>query len=445
MTPSLPSSSREWPWLALALGATLPLAIACLCERHLAMDGVNTFIMVVDSRAPILETPARLVADTLIQLPLFAAVLAGVSSLPVLVAFFGLGAMLPFWFGTIAAWYALPSGRKYFMALPIWSLLVLSFPVDGHLTHQSHVMTPMLWPALFLVAREEPWRRLEAVLALTCLATLALSYETVFCPALLLAALAAWRARRLAADPAQRRLALAVAALAALGVGIGLAATLLPATESNRANFLASLREPWLFGQVPVGTAALVIFLGGWAAGRRIVLLVLGGLLLGAVGWWVQTSSLPIRGGAYQARTLALTLMPLMFVAGAALVVRRRPLPSNGFAICALAVAVLSAPFFGHLSRWLDYRAEVTRLTRTGRGFIEVKGTKLEWNWERNSWNLPELSVVWGGSPVRAVVVNPPGQWPWEAFDPRRMLPLRKYLSIDPALQKEMATAAKDP
>lgn len=442
--PVLPAPHRsEWPWLALTIAAILPLLIACACERHLAMDGVNAFINVLDRRECYIPTPARLVSDTLIQYPLLAAVLAGVTSLPVLVAIYGFGVMLPFWFGAIAAWYALPVGRKHFMALPIWSLLVLTFPVDGHLTHQSHVMTPLLWPALFLIARTEAWRPLEATLLFVCLGALALSYETVCFPAILLAGLAVRRWRG-AANRTQRGLALAAAVGALMIVAVGVTTILVPADAGNKANFAASLLEPWVFGQVPVGTVAVTLFLAGWVAGRGRLLRLLGMLLVGAAVWWCVRRELPIRGGAYQARTLALTLMPLIYAAGAALFVARRPMPAQGLAVCALAVAVLSAPFFGHLARWLNYREEVTRLTRAGRGFIDVKGTKLEWDWERNSWNLPELSLVWGGNPAQAVIVNPPG-WPWEPFDPRKELPLSRYVEIDRAALPVQRTPARAP
>lgn len=443
MSPPPSSPDREWRWLVLAFAATLPLLIACACERHLAMDGVNAFINVLDRRECYIPTPARLVSDSLIQFPLLGAVLVGVKSLPLLVAIYGMGVMLPFWFGVIAAWYALPNGRKYFMALPIWSLLVLSFPVDGHLTHQSHVMTPLLWPALFLIARAEAWRPLETTLLFACLGALALSYETVCFPATVLTGLAVRRWQG-AADRTQRALALTAAVGSMVIVGVGVTTILAPADAGNKANFAASLREPWVFGQVPVGTAAIALFFGGWAAGRPRVLWWLGLLLVGAAAWWGWRGELPIRGGAYQARTLALTLMPWVFTAGAALFVTRRDLPMTGWAVCALAVAVLSAPFFGHLGRWLNYRAEVTRLTRSGRGFIEVKGTKIEWDWERNSWNLTELSLVWGGSPARAVIVNPPGG-PWEPFDPRNMLPLRRYVEIDREALPVQRTPAREP
>jgi len=421
--------AREGRWLALAFAATLPFAIGCAFDRHLAMDGVNFLIQVAERREAFLPTPTRVAADALTQLPLLLAVQSGVQSLPVLALAYGCGVMAPFWLGLIAAWHALPTGRKAFLALPLWSLLVVSFPLDGILTHESHVMTALLWAPLFFLAREEPWRGLDAVLVFALLGVLAFSYETVTLPALGLAALGVRRAMKFP-DKQQRLLAGGAALLAALAAVVGMAGTLAARDPGNRANFVATLLAPWQAPQILTGIGGWALFVAGWAAGRRALGVAAAIFLLGMSVWWVARGLPSLRGGAYQARTLSLTLTPILFATGAALYVRRRPMPAGGFAVCAVATVLMSGPVFRYLDLWRDYRAEITRVTRTSHGFIEIAGTPLETHPERNSWNLPELSLVWGGSPVHAVIVNPPG-WPWEPFDPRQHLPLRRYLTFD--------------
>lgn len=427
-----PERAREWPWLALALAATLPFTIACAGDRHLAMDGVNFLIQVAERGRMFLPTPARAAADALMQLPLLAAVRAGVRSLPVLSVAYGCGVMAPFWLGLIAAWHALPTGSKAFMALPLWSLLVLSFPLDGILTHESHVMTALLWAPLFFLSRAEPWSRLDAVLLYAVLGVLAFSYETVALPALGLAVIGVSRAMKFPRSR-QRRLAVGAVILCALAAINGIVGTLTAGDAGNRANFVASLLAPWQAPQIVAGVAACALFGAGWATGRRSWCTAAAIFLVSMAVWWIARGLPPLRGGAYQARTLSLTLTPVVFAGGAALFLRQRPMPAGGFAVCVVAVVVMSGPVFRYLELWRDYRAQITRVTHASHGFVEIAGTPLERHPERNSWNLPELSLVWGGSPVRAVLVNPP-EWPWEPFDPRRHLPLRRYLAFDPEL-----------
>ena len=96
MSESPAAAPGELRWLVLAFVATLPLAIACWFDRHLAMDGANFFVKVLESEAFFLPASTRVATNVIQQWALVLAVQTGVKDLRVLSAVFGFGLLLPF-------------------------------------------------------------------------------------------------------------------------------------------------------------------------------------------------------------------------------------------------------------------------------------------------------------------------------------------------------------
>jgi len=153
----------------------------------------------------------------------------------------------------------------------------------------------------------------------------------------------------------------------------------------------------------------------------------------------------PSRGWVYPNRTLFLTLATMVVLVSAWIWKSGVAMPRDGFAACAAVTFALSVALFVRLEAWREYRAQVVNIVHSRHGLVPVAETPI-WRHTRrtavnlseagllwDSWNLPQLCLVWSWPRVQAIILNPPGT-SWEPFDPRRERPLQRYLRYDPAL-----------
>lgn len=426
------SSAPEWRWLLLALAGTLPLAVAFYLERQLSCDGACFFTEVVDRHRFVLPTPTRVLADIAQQWVLLLAAVAGVTSMPLLVASYGLGLLLIYWVSLAACWKALPAGKKQFMVLPVWSLLVLHYPMDGHLTHEGHVMAALSWPALFFLARRERWSGGDVAVLLACLAVLSFSYESTVLAAPLFAVLAGWRAIT-SPERGQRALAWIATGLALLGFVVALRGIFFPVDRGNRDGFLQHLMRPLRDVLAMVGAGGLIVFLIAWLGGYTRVMLGLAGLAALAAACWAAGYALPWPVAVYPLRTLFMTLLFPMLLIGAWLRWREVPLPRAGF-VCSAAVMLAFAVALGtRLESWCDYRSKMRHALQTQKGLIVEADASILKHRDCGTWNLPLHSLVWSWPRVQSIVLNHPKPG-WEPFDPYTQRPLQGYLTYAPEL-----------
>jgi hypothetical protein len=431
------SSAPEWRWLALALVATLPLAVAFFLQRHLSCDGVNFFCDVLERGRFALPTPSRFLADAAQQWVLLIAVRSGVTTMPLLIACYGLGLLLIYWVGMAAAWRALPGGQKHFMALPIWSALMMHYPLDGHLTHEGHVMAALSWPVLFFLARRERWTPTDAAVLLGCLGILTFSYESMVLAAPFFAALAAWRAFT-SPERGQRVLAWIVVGLALLAGIVSLWGIFYPVDQANRDGFKRHLLLPWQEVLPMIGVAAFAIFALAWMRGWTVVLRGLAGVAGLAAACWLLGVLLPWPDMIYAYRTLFITLLFPMLLVGGALQWRAVAMPRGGFVCCAAAILALGIAMGTRLDSWCDYRSKMKEIARTQTGLISAADTSVVAHRQRNTWNVPQMSLVWSWPRAQVIVLNSPKPG-WEPFDPFTHRPLQAYLVYAPELTVKAA------
>lgn len=427
-----PSPAPEWRWLVLAFAGTLPLAAAFFLERHLACDGACFFVEVIDRQRFALPTPTRVLADIAQQWVLLLAARLGVSHMPLLVASYGLGLLLIYWAGLAACWKALAAGRKHFMALPVWSLLVLHYPMDGHLTHEGHVMAALSWPVLFFLVRRERWSGGDAAVLLGCLAVLSFSYESMVLAGPLFAALAGWRAIT-SPERGQRVLAWIAAGLALLGFAMALRGIFFPVDQANRDGFMWHLKRPLRDALAMTGAGGLVVFLFAWLRGQTVLMTALAGLAVIAAVCWAAGVALPWPVAAYPLRTLFITLLFPLLLIGGWLRWREVPLPGAAFGCCAAVMVALAVALGARLYSWCDYRAKMQHALRTRTGFVVKADDAILKHRECGTWNLPLHSLVWSWPRAQAVILNYPKPG-WEPFDPLTQLPLHGYLTFAPEL-----------
>ena len=394
MSESPAAAPGELRWLVLAFVATLPLAIACWFDRHLAMDGANFFVKVLESEAFFLPASTRVATNVIQQWALVLAVQTGVKDLRVLSAVFGFGLLLPFWLGLAATCRVLPAGQKHFMALPIWAILLIHFPLDGGLVFEGHVMTILVWPVLFLLLRRERWDGIDALLLFGALGLLAFSYESAILPELAFVALSVRRVS-IATESRQRRLSLIAGALALLGAGVALVGILFPRDSGNRADFADSLLEPWRWPLQWVGLLAFAGFGVAWARQWRVAMLALASLGFAFGLCWLTGFTVPSRGWVYPNRTLFLTLAPMVVLVSAWIWKSGVAMPRDGFAACAAVTFALSVALFVRLEAWREYRAQVVNIVHGRRGLVPVAETPIWRHARRTAVNLSEAGLLW--------------------------------------------------
>lgn len=426
--------------MALALGATLPLVVACGLERHLARDGAYHFERVVDTGDFFVADRTRLFAYVFTQWPLVAAARAGVRDVRVLAATYGAGILSASVLSLLASWHALPPGRRAAMALPIWSLLVVVLPADGFLSHESKTMVALMWPAIFLLWRDEPRTRRQTALLTTCMVGLTLSYTSQLASYPLLAA-GAWRQLRRAAPHGEPdRVAWLTLLLIAAGTVASIGAIVSPELAQPRAWFLSGISWAWTSGQTRIGVATCLAFVWACRTGQRALSLVGAALALVGVAWLL--GGLPPAPDPYAARTLTITVLPLLLLSWPLSLRKLDRWPAAAWWTTLIAVCLFGSGSLARSSAWSRHRAEFQRVLRSETGLVPLESQPALVPGQLYSWNAPLLSLVWSWPCVRSIVLNPAGL-SWEPFDPRLELRLTRYLEFDDAFRRIDASVAR--
>lgn len=429
-----PSGHRATsPLLFVFLFACLSVALlnSFWIDKHLSADGVHYFRAVLDSGDFLRVDPARWFAETLIQGPLVLAVRAGVTEVPTLSAVFAVGIYLPYALSFALCLFAVRRENASLLALPILSMASANLPADYILAGEHHVMLLLASPILLLVLRRTAPTAWDGFLLLLALLVFTRSYQTAVVPALLFAVLLAARLasdRRNRSASVVRGLALALS-IATIVVGVPSIAN--PHDPTNRDFFRHSLKAIVTFPEALVPAAFSMLYLLGLGSRRRVVLAFPAVALVLYVPFVLGTDHGLSALASFSTRTLSVTLLPVLLLLA---VVAHARGPSLGGPAQALLVAMVLAIVswnIRHSADWSRYRDDMTKVLGNERGFVPLERTDLDHNPCRWGWTSPGLSVVWSWPVVRAIVVNRVNE-PWEPFDPRRTLILKRYVLYDP-------------
>ena len=428
-----PGHRATSPLLFVFLFACLSVALlnSFWIDKHLSADGVHYFRAVLDSGSFFRIDSARTFAEVLVQWPLVLAVRAGATALPALSAVIALGIYLPYVLAFALCLFAVRGEGRAVLALPVLSLACANLPADYLLIGEHHVMLLLAPPILLLILRRTAPTLWDGLFLLLALLLFTRTYPSALFVAPIFAGLLA---ARLYFDRSDRRanvfrgLALG---LSVATVVVGALSILTPRDATNRDTFRHSLSAIVAFPEVLVPALFSVLFLLGLASRRREV------LALPALAFVVY---LPLAFGtdhglsalaSVSTKTLSVTLLPALVLLTVFAHARAPSLSGPGEALLLAMVLAIVSWNIRHSRDWSRYRDDMKAVLGTEKGYVPVERTELDHNPCRWSWTSPELSVVWSWPVVRAIVRNRVDE-PWEPFDPKRSLVLKRYVLYDP-------------
>jgi hypothetical protein len=305
VTPILPGvAHRPAPLSAVfAVCALLVGAAVALTRQGLAIAADGSYYLV-----RILETGSiygpdyRVFANAVRQAPILVATASGVTDTHVLTLVQGVGQLLlPAVAWSIAVALS-RSNRIAFAAVAMTAGLCMGTTWFFNVS-ESVLAVPLTIVVAVLLWQPRAWHWSDAALAAAASTVLVASYESALITGALLAAWAAWRARR-ASVCAETYGCMVVAALSLLSVLVAIAGTRTgasPAGSQSLLYFVVSL-EPWPFYVALAGTATVIAALGPWLHGNaRRLGLGLGVAALVLAVWRLEPSmvtSFQARGGA---------------------------------------------------------------------------------------------------------------------------------------------------
>ncbi len=414
-------------------------ALALFTERALWLDGAYYFTRLLENREFVLGDFSRSGADALVEVPVWLALQAGVTSLPLLKFLFGLP---PFLLAPLSLalclWMAGP--RRDLLVYPLATLAAGLMTTELLVIHESRTAVALFWPALFGLI--DPLKR-TSTLFVGFLASLPFiaSYESaiVLGPVLMAAAFSRLRQGN---SPAHIRLLWANITSAALATAVAAQSILRPTHPANLTSFQGSWRvilEPGSVGvQVSLFVVALLIaarFLPR-TADPWVPLLAGGGALLGVL----QALSDPVQIGVtaqYRGRVVNAVLP--MLAAAPVLWDRlrfRNDAPARralGLLFLAQIVMQLQLTWQWHAFRELSHEQlacvrgliPVDVALRSG---LEARRVSPEW---MHGWHHPALSLLDHAGPVRSLLGRARGYTEWQPFDPLDPLALPRLSRYD--------------
>jgi hypothetical protein len=427
-------------WLGLLLLYLIHAATALRAERVLWADGSYYAVQILQNRDFALGDGSRAAADVLMELPVMAALLAGITDLAFLKLAFGLPAFLlvPVCLA-LCFWMAGPD--KASLGYPLATVAAGMMNTELLVIHESRVALALFWPILFGLL--DPLKRsstlvVSALLSLPFIA----SYESAIVLGPVLAFVALERMRRGGRiGEVGSAVCLASAILATL---VALDSIARPTHPANLALFRQSFRVILDEGSVGVRLSLVVLFLSApwfqtrtWVA--RLTMLVAVALCGTAIVMCLQDPTHLAVESQYRARILNVILPPL---AALLLVLNRRSTAAG-----APSLGILGVLFVAQIvlqlqltAQWSAFRQLAREELVCVRGLIPIdtalgarlaeRGLSSEW---MRGWYHPTLSFLDGPGPVRAVLGVWNGYTSWQPFDARqpRALPRLSRYGVD--------------
>lgn len=413
-------------------------------------DGAFYFVTLLESRAPTTIEHGRVAAHALTQWPMLVAMHLGLTNFIGLRLLHSAGLYYLGPLHLLLCWWLLPAERKqqaFFW--PLLSLFSASMNAWLAVVTETHVMTWLFWPLLLFTAygNGRRWRQV-AVVELLALASVA-AYETMAVQGLLLAGLAAGRARK--ATGGERLVWVSLGAWYLAGIGVAVYFSVYPRSVANRGAFTTGLLQfagtgrgdlnyPVLFS-VAALIAIVAILLAGPLPSRLFQTLMAAAMVVG-----IMVAMSPILAPAsvrvvqqFQARAWV-GLLPAA-LAAVMLWSARRPVDPAAFGMAVALLLVLglaqttwqtvaTAQWHGYtrvFKEELDRHSgfvpyEETALARERIGIQALNG--LTWNYTN-----PYMSIALAPAARVATIIGVPrGLWePFDPQDPRALPDLARY------------------
>jgi hypothetical protein len=471
-----PAFDRESSIFSLiVLGAAAALGVYAAIElRPLFADGFNYLLYLVQWQTFIAEG-SRITVELIRQSPALLAIRLSVTDLHGYAVIFGLSLQIAPILLLIAAWFALPAGRKYLFVFPLLHLVAGTLSSSYAAITEGATAAAYFWLLFFLVLFG---RRRWPVAALIVLAAGA-SYlhESMSFLGLILALAAAWRAKQAPV----RRERWFFAALAVWFVAVALLQAyfvLVPFHPDNRASFFQGLlRWDWLRGtrhdpnlpavfgliSLPVGVlllllrwawpgrpaerlgAILIVGFGAYVV-YRLVEAVWGQLFFVAEAQFAARNNGAILSAPIAVVAFAFVLWPRMATA---------TLLRQWFAVCLVMAVGGTVWHVATMRAWDDYLATFRQVLAGKPGYISFADAVASLPPEKkrlmrafgHGWLEPTMSIALAPKGDIGVVIgasNPPG---WQPFDPlrTRRLPRSPYWHWDRYLRALAAQKSEEP
>ena len=420
------NKSGSFFWLSLLLLYAVHATLALLTERVLWLDGAYYFTRLLETRGFVLGDASRAGADALVEIPILAALHAGVTNLGLLKFLFGLPsfALLPLSL-ILCLWMA--GSRRDLVVYPLATFAAGLMNTELLVIHESRAAVALFWPVLFGII--DPLRRTSTLFVSVLLSLpFIASYESAIClgPILIVAAFLRMRGE---ASPANRRLLWAAVTSATLATLVAAQSILRPTHPANLTSFEGSWRVFLEPGSVSVQLSLFVVAvlivaaLAPRAAGPWISMIAAVAVVLGVL----QTLADPAHAAVtaqYRARivnvVLPLLAAPPMLFDRLRFRTETAARHSLGLLFAAQVVFQLQLSWQWHAFRELS-RARLACV----RGLVPVdvalapglEKLRVSPEW-MHGWQHPTLSLLDHAGPVRALLGRARGYTEWQPFDP---------------------------
>jgi len=399
-------------------------------DKHLALDGVHYFRIILENHDFVYIAWSRRFAEFFTEWPLVISTVLGIDNLTILKWIFGAGLFLPYiaCFG-ICFWVV--KGQKTLLLIPFASFLAINLTSDYDLVAEHHTM--MLFTAvisvLFAVRRE--LNAAEKITLLLCLVIYSRVYETAFIGAVFFLILSGYRA--FALDKKIEKIFFGCAAIVAfITVAIGVMYILEPRAPANKKSFMDAL----LVNKRNLEVVGIYLFLA----------FTLVAVLVGRQKDWLQnivalsSAIFPVwylsvkfvtdyettAYYSFSSRSMTVFAVPTIIVAAqliSSLEIRARKVLLLCFSFGFL---VFNFANLWDLKKWIYVKNEFVATMQNQEGRTYLDQTSLNGNHHVWSWNNALLSVVWSKPCVRAVILNATNG-PVGPVDFDEDLPLKRY------------------
>jgi hypothetical protein len=439
-------------WIGAAFIVQFIVLIAA--QVQLAGDGSSYLYSLMVRPLPFGWDFSRRFAHAIAQMPIVIAIHAGVTSVPVLSRFLGIGFMLPSALSLILC-SRIGRHRPDATLFVFLSSAAVTSNVSFFMVTESNILVALFWPLVLLFTVQLEWTRGTWLLAAALAVPTLRAYESMVLLGSVLTGLAVWRSARAsnAGDVRSRNGFIAFAVYFVFGIAIGAWFVAHPRDPGNLHGFVQSwrfyddgqghLHLPGLISLATVIIIALAVFTrdrSTWLYRVLLGLLAIAGIGAALSPVFSDVSIAPVLHA--RARTLNAYLPPLFAIMLIAVLVRPLSQKRMRFAYSAVAILAATQLVWNSLAakEWVNYLHVFQNEVAHREGLIPYKESALSnqyidgepvavMNW---SWTMPVMSILM--SPhgnVQAMIENP-SPADWQPFDPRRpdLLPSLSHYGI---------------
>lgn len=427
--------------LVLFLFFLLSLAYKLYEEKHLSLDGVNYFYMVLERQDFINLAWSRRFAEYLNEWPLVIAVKAGVTNIPLLIDIFAVGIILPYIVSFSICYWSRRTEDKSHLFFPLISIFFVNTIGDYDLIAEHHVMALVAWPILMLMTRKNQLSWLDGLLLWLLLLVFSRLYETAIIPATMFCAICIYR-YYVSSCKREKVIVIGNFLLCAVVIAIGIYFIINPRHAENRDNFIDSI---FLFRrnyEAMVTVAFFLFFTIGWITPARyafvrnsfniaaVIPVVIYGVMRSTTDYAIDANI------SFGSRTFTVFGLPVLLMGLLIIKFIGTKISHLGIVAVSMFFVVMTGYNMADTRNWSEVRGEFKRLLAQKEGYVPLEKTNLwrdpykDYRWD---WNNTLLGLVWSYPCVNVVILNP-----MDAYNPVDLsteLPLQRYLRYTESLR----------